>query len=434
MRYLRVYLMLLLFCIGYFSAYSEGVRVAKYGQQNFFFDDTSFENELRSDPSGSDDNTTVFGTLTPLEFGLIYQLQLFMALTSLANLAPPSDIVKDDSIDITLETFDPGFQKLSYTYAFGSGLTAYEYDVDYQFGNSMDPYPTFRLQLDVVDPIKSASHSILNYDGGFGFRQYFTDFQNPEENKGATLFVGNVFLDDVAPPQHESSTSSNFKGVALNVDGFTGETLELNAYLSLSYVNELGLTFSDFRAYVDGDENAEGLTLEMTELTGSENIDFNFGTGVADEPVYQFRLTYSGGFSPHDFQFGVFTELDTDEDGMPDNYEDEFGLNKDVNDADEDFDGDGTTNFNEFAAGTAPNDANSVFKISISELGTVTATVEWTSIAGGIYIVESSTDLSKWSKHPGTPEITANQNTSMMSIELAPDESRQFFRVRKKDQ
>jgi hypothetical protein len=172
----------------------------------------------------------------------------------------------------------------------------------------------------------------------------------------------------------------------------------------------------------------------MMDLTGNENVSFNFGTGVVDEPVYQFTINYSGGFSAHDFQFGVFTELDTDEGGMPDSYEEQFGLQKNVDDADGDLDGDGTTNFNEYAAGTAPNDANSVFKISISELGTVTATVEWTSLPGEIYVVESSSNLKDWAQHPGTPEVTANQNTSMMTINLAPNETSHFFRARKKDQ
>ncbi|MCZ6672954.1 MAG: hypothetical protein O7C75_08440, partial [Verrucomicrobia bacterium] len=69
-------------------------------------------------------------------------------------------------------------------------------------------------------------------------------------------------------------------------------------------------------------------------------------------------------------------ELDTDEDGMPDNYEEQHGLAKDVDNADDDLDGEGAFNFEEYAAGTLPDDANSVFKISLSESGEFTATVE----------------------------------------------------------
>lgn len=50
---------------------------------------------------------------------------------------------------------------------------------------------------------------------------------------------------------------------------------------------------------------------------------------------------------------------DTDGDGLPDDWEKKYGLDVGKNDADEDKDGDGFTNAEEFAAGTDPSDKNS---------------------------------------------------------------------------
>lgn len=55
---------------------------------------------------------------------------------------------------------------------------------------------------------------------------------------------------------------------------------------------------------------------------------------------------------------GDNADLDDDNDGMSDTYENQNGLNSLVDDAGLDLDGDGFTNFEEFEAGTSPNDAD----------------------------------------------------------------------------
>ena len=75
--------------------------------------------------------------------------------------------------------------------------------------------------------------------------------------------------------------------------------------------------------------------------------------------------------------------VDTDTDGLPDSYEEMFGLNPNVNDADLDLDGDLLTNIEEFNLGTLPNDddtdddgykdgveTNTGFWVSASNTGT----------------------------------------------------------------
>ena len=50
---------------------------------------------------------------------------------------------------------------------------------------------------------------------------------------------------------------------------------------------------------------------------------------------------------------------DTDNDGMPDGWEVQHGLNPLVNDAEEDLDGDGFSNIKEYQEGTLPDDPKS---------------------------------------------------------------------------
>ena len=91
------------------------------------------------------------------------------------------------------------------------------------------------------------------------------------------------------------------------------------------------------------------------------------------------------------YQCGV---IDTDGDGIPDNYETTHGMNpNDPTDAALDSDGDGQTNLQEFLAGTNPNDANSVLRVTSVVDQFPLISISFPTQTGTTYQVEYCDDL-----------------------------------------
>jgi hypothetical protein len=86
--------------------------------------------------------------------------------------------------------------------------------------------------------------------------------------------------------------------------------------------------------------------------------------------------------------------VDTDSDGMPNWWEDQYGLNKTNSlDATLDLDGDGASNVNEFHAGTNPDDSDSVFRIVALQRESGNVRLTWTSVIGKSYRVQTNAPI-----------------------------------------
>lgn len=116
---------------------------------------------------------------------------------------------------------------------------------------------------------------------------------------------------------------------------------------------------------------------------------------------------------------------DSDGDGLPDVWEMQYfgNLNYGAND---DPDHDGLSNYQEYLAGTNPNDANSVLRVTDIGAGSGQVHLTWNSVAGKTYTIYSSSQLDG----PYAPVLTMpSAGDGQTSTNLTGSASAQFYRV-----
>jgi hypothetical protein len=131
--------------------------------------------------------------------------------------------------------------------------------------------------------------------------------------------------------------------------------------------------------------------MEIVEETSVPNPDTN-GDGIAD----QWQLDY----------FGSITSAQAQKDADPD--------------------GDGMNNESEYKAGTSPVNGSSRLVVNTSTLSAGSFQIQWQSVSGKIYDIQTSTNLTTWTT---VDQVTAS-STSATWIDSSPGSGKKFYRVK----
>lgn len=125
--------------------------------------------------------------------------------------------------------------------------------------------------------------------------------------------------------------------------------------------------------------------------------------------------------------------VDTDGNGMPDDWETRYFGGVGVEPAAGDFDGDGQSNFEEYCAGTDPTDPSSVFRfVHYFQQPSGGFQVEWISGEGRFYVLERSHNLLSGFSILRT-NISATPTTNRFLDASAVGAGPYFYRVRLAD-
>jgi hypothetical protein len=159
--------------------------------------------------------------------------------------------------------------------------------------------------------------------------------------------------------------------------------------------------------------NADGSGLSLQRVSA---------TGYANDPTNWIAAAPTPGPS------GI---MDSDSDGMPDEWEMQHGLNKnDASDASQDPDHDGMTNLQEYLSGTDPHDGASNLRVAFPGLSSGQAIIQFRAVAGRTYSVlyRSAVHSGAWQKLADVPAPATDQTITFFDPS-AMTNSQRYYRL-----
>jgi WD40-like Beta Propeller Repeat len=159
---------------------------------------------------------------------------------------------------------------------------------------------------------------------------------------------------------------------------------------------------------------------------GSTVVFENLASGLVPNDLNREQDVFADSLTP-------VVPTDTDGDKLPDWWMLQYfghptGDAGDNSRAQDDADGDGMSNLQEYLTGTNPRDSTSVFRLQIAAMiSTNTMALTWISVPGGSYQIQYKDNLTDpvWLNLPGNPTVTGNQGCFMMP----PSQSSRYYRI-----
>lgn len=248
--------------------------------------------------------------------------------------------------------------------------------------------------------------------------KHFTSFSSKTFEVGTSTGYSPVTVNAAAGTLPNDVTARATNGQQPNYPGFTA----LQRYWTIAPSASLGadLGFQYLATDVHGNESAYVVAhydgSSFASPASNVNMANHTGSVLAASPV-------AGDW--------FLLEADNDFDGMPDTYENAHGLDpNNAADANQDADGDGLTNFQEYLAGTDPQDPKSNFRITAFSLNAPKALCNFFVVAGKTYRLEYKNSLTDptWTAI-GSDFIAAVADQVQLFDPNASSQSQRFYHI-----